>query len=268
MSQNVNNPESAMLKELREAKEAAVRTAATGEGGNPNGQAEELTTETSELEASPQATEAQTETSEEAPQAASGETEEPIRINGQTFTSQREAFAYAEQLAREKELTDAHAQGIREALEATRQPAQSQPEPEDNFEERFYSNPKEELKNLKAQATAEAVQIIKQEQQREKIWNDFLNENPDIRRKDAERVLAENWDVIGKLTDLKQGQKVLAQKVRAEYEEIVNFSKPRTVLADKKQVQSPSGGAPKGVTPKKEDRPLDFISQHRALFKR
>jgi hypothetical protein len=268
MSQTVSNPESAMLKELREAKESAARTAATGEGGNPNGQAEELTPEASALEASPEATEVEAAPAEETPAAPAGEVEEPIRINGQIFATQREAFAYADQLAREKELTDAHAQGIREALEATRQPVATAPEPEDNFEERFYSNPKEELKNLKAQATAEAVQIIKAEQAREKIWNDFLNENPDIRRKDAERILSENWDVIGKMTDLKQGQKVLAQKVRAEYDEITQLTKPRTVLADKKQVQSPSGGAPKGVTPKKEEAPLAFAQQMRTLFKR
>lgn len=259
-----------MLKELAQAKEEAKHTAATGEGGNPNGEEIKFTESSPSVEEGAQAPEAQEAATEEAPAAAEGEsvTEEPIRINGKVFTSQREAFAYAEEIAREKELTDAHAAGIREALEATRAPVQPEPEPEDDFEQRFYSNPKEALREVQSKARDEAVAIIKAETQREKIWNDFLNENPDIRRKDAERILQENWDTFGRMTDLKKAQAALAQRVRAEYEEIVTLAKPRVALGDKKQVQSPSGGQPKGVTLKKEEKPLDFASQMRAVFKR
>lgn len=259
-----------MLKELAQAKDDAKHTAVTGEGGNPNGETIELTTQASEDQAREATPEVQAAASEETPEETQGsaDQEEEIRINGQTFKSQREAFAYAEQLAREKELTEAHAAGIREALEATRQPTEQQPEPEDDFEQRFYSNPKETLKEVQSRARDEAVAIIKQEQERERIWNQFLSEHPDIRRKDAERVLQENWDVLGKMTDLKKAQAVLAQKVRAEYEEIIQAAKPRTVLAEKKQVLSPSGGQPRSVTPQKVEKPLDFASQMRAAFKR
>jgi hypothetical protein len=251
-------------------KEEARHTAATGEGGNPNGQAEELPPGAPEVTASAQAPEGQTQTAKEAPEAPQGDTttEEPVRINGQVFKNSQEAFAWAEQMAREKELTDAHATGVREALEATRGPAQPEAEPEDDFEQRFYSNPKEALKEVQSRARDEAVAIIKQEQTREKIWNDFLGEHPDIRRKDAERILQENWDVIGKITDLKKGQAILAQKVRAEYDEIIQSAKPRTQLSDKKQVLSPSGGQPKGVTPKLPEKPLGMAAQMRLAFKR
>jgi hypothetical protein len=256
-----------MLKELAQAKDEAKHTAATGEGGNPNGEEIELPKQASPDETREAAPEAQAEAPEETPATAEGSAE-PIRINGQLFTSQREAFAYAEQLAREKELTDAHAMGIREALEATRAPQQPEPEPEDDFEQRFYSNPKEALKEVEQRAINTALGQIKAEQQREKLWTEFLNDNPDIRRKDAERILQENWDVIGRMTDLKKAQATLAQKVRSEYEEIIQTAKPRTVLGSTKQVQSPSGGAPKGVTPKKDEKPLGMAAQMRLAYKR
>lgn len=282
-TQTGNNPASAMLRELKTAKEEAKVTARTGEGGNPNGQTEELPKGTSAFQASEETPVTGEETTEEAPQetegiAVSGELaaesietateEEPIRIGGQTFKSQREAFDYAERLEREKELTDAHAAGIREALEATRAPVQPQPEPEDNFDEKFYANPKEALKEVQTRARDEAVAIVRAEAQRERLWDQFLNEYPDVRRKDAERILNENWETIGKMTDVPKAMRVIATKVRTEYEEIVALSKPKTVLAAKKQTVSASGAQPKGVTPqKKEDTPLSFAEEVRRLRK-
>lgn len=266
-----NNPSSAMLKELAQAKDEAVRTAETGEGGNPNGQIDELPPEAPEVEASASSAEGEEAPAKEASAASEGESgddggeEEPIRIGGHTFKNQREAFAWAEQQERERELAEAHAAGIRETLEATRQPTQPDPEPEDDFEQRFYSNPKETLREVQARARDEAVSTIKKEMERERLWNNFLQENPDIRRKDAERVLQENWETIGRMTDLAKAQKALATKVRAEYEEIVSLTKPRTQLSDRKQTVSAGGNSPRaGVTPRKEEAPLDFASQLRA----
>lgn len=266
-----NNPSSAMLRELRQAKEDAVLTAATGEGGNPDGQIDELPAQASEDAPSEATPEIQAAASEETPTETQGaaasarEEEEPVRIGGHTFKNQAEAFAWAEQQERERELAEAHAAGIRETLEATRAPAQPDPEPEDDFEQRFYSNPKETLKEVQIRARDEAVQTIKQEMQRERLWDAFLQEYPDIRRKDAERILNENWETIGRMTDLAKAQKVLATKVRAEYEEITNLTKPRTALADRKQTVATGGGTPqRSVTPKNNDAPLDFASQLRA----
>jgi hypothetical protein len=272
-----NNPESAMLKELRQAKDEAQHTASTGEGGNPDGQADELPEGSSTLKASEETTVDATETSEETPTPSKGDAtaddtdaeEGPIRIGGQTFKTQTEAIAYAERLEREKELTDAHAAGIREALEATRQPVQPNPELEDNFEERFYANPKEALKEVQTRARDEAVAVIRRETERERMWNDFITQYPDVRRKDAERVLHENWETIGRMTNVPDAMKTLARKVRSEYEEIVALTRPRTELSSKKQIVSTGGTAPKSVTPqRKDERPLDFASQMRAAFKR
>jgi hypothetical protein len=263
---------SEMLKELAQSKESAKHTAATGEGGNPNGQADELPEGSSPLEARPEAPEVEEESAEEAPVDESESSDEPakaaagakIRIGGREFESQEEAFKYAEQLERDNEITNAHAAGIREALEATRGPAQPQEEPEEDFDAKFYANPKETLKEIQAKATQDAIALIRAETQREKVWSDFLNEYPDIRRKDAERILSENADTIGKMTDLAAAQKKIAQKVREEYREIQDLMKPRTELKSSKQALSPSGGAGKGVTPKKsEEKPLSFAEQIR-----
>lgn len=267
---------SEMMKQVLQAKEELKHTARTGEGGNPDGETSELPEGSSPLEAREETSVEQEETPEEtsgegeseaSAAAAAEEGETLITINGKEFKSQADAIKYAEQLENEKTAAELYNQGVRDALAAGNRPTEQAAEPEDNFEERFYANPKEELKNLKAQARDEALAAIKAEQQRENLWNTFLTANPDLRRKDAERILQENWETIGKMTDLDRAMKVLAQKTRAEYEEIREMAKPRTALkSSSAQVVSPSGGSAKGVTPqKKDDRPLDFISQMKKL---
>lgn len=264
-----NTPNSAMMKEVGRvhAEKKGLKT-----------ETEELPAGSSPVTASAETPVGEEETPEETSAPAEGDAapgggepaveEEPIRINGQTFKTQAEAFAYAEQIAREKELTDAHAQGVREALEASRQPTQPAAEPEDDFEQRFYTDPKGTLKQVQQKARDEAVALIRQEQQKEKLWSEFLQENPDIRRVDAERILTENMDTIGRLTDFSAAKKQLAQKVRSYYDEIIEIRKPRTVMENKRPALSPSGGGSPGVTPqKKAETPLSMTQQLRTLRK-
>ena len=57
------------------------------------------------------------------------------------------------------------------------------------------------------------------------------------------------------MTDVSLAMKKLAQKVRAEYEEIRDLAKPRTELKRKENPGvSPSGGSRSGVTPQKKRR--------------
>lgn len=218
-------------------------------------------------------------TAEEAPAETEGEAavtepaaeEEPIRIAGREFKTTKEAFAYAEELELTNKLAEAHSAGVREALDAQSRATApgATAEPEDTFDAEFYANPKETLKKFKAEAKNEALAMMQAERNKENLWNEFLTENPDIRRKDAERILHENWNTIGKLTDIAAGKRLLAQKVRSEYDEITEIRKPRTTLSEKKAVVSPSGGASSGVTPKKKDEtPLSFTEQMRKLKKR
>jgi hypothetical protein len=198
---------------------------------------------------------------EEIPAKVEEPEEEPIRIAGKTFKTQKEAFEYAEKLEQDKLISEAHAQGVREAL-AANAPAPAVVEEED-FDTKFYSNPKETLREMQNKARDEAVAMIRAESAKEKAWNEFLAEYPDIRRQDAEAVLTAHTKTIG-ILPWDQGRKALASAVYKEYDEISNLRKPRTELSNKKTALSPSGGAARGVTPKGgEEKILSFAEQLR-----
>lgn len=200
--------------------------------------------------------------------AAPAEPEEgPIRIAGREFKTQKEAFEWAERLEQERLIAEAHSAGIREALAAQSRATPEVP-PEDDIESRFYTDPKKTLRDLHASARDEAVAVIRAENQRERAWSEFMNLYPDIRRADAEMLLQRHGDTIGKLPK-EQGFRALASVVYKEYDEIANLRKPRQVLTDKKPSVSPSGAAPRGVTPQKtEEKSLSFSEQMARLRRR
>jgi hypothetical protein len=201
----------------------------------------------------------------EAAPAKVEEEEEPIRIAGKTFKTQKEAIEYAEKLEQEKLIAEAHAMGVREAIAAQQAATPPPVVEEEDFDTKFYSNPKETLREIQARARDEAVAVIRAETARERAWNEFLAEYPDIRRQDAEVILSNSAKTIGVLP-WEEGRKALAQAVYKEYDEIANLRRPKTELHQKKQVLSPSGGAARGVTPKGEDeKPLSFSQQLRRL---
>jgi hypothetical protein len=200
---------------------------------------------------------------EEAPPVVEKEEEEPIRIAGKTFKTQKEAFAYAEQLEQNNLIAEAHAQGVREALAANAPPVV--PPEEEDFDTKFYSNPKEALRDVQIRARDEAVALIRQETAREKAWNEFLSEYPDIRRQDAEAILGANTKTIVALP-WEDGRKALARAVYKEYDEIDTLRRPKTELTNKKPALSPSGGVSRSVTPKaSEEKSLSFMEQVRKV---
>jgi len=202
---------------------------------------------------------------EEAVEAAPAVEEETIRIAGKTFKTQKDALEYAEKLEQDKLIAEAHAQGVREALAANAPAAVAPIAEEEDFDTKFYSNPKETLREMQNRARDEAVAMIRQETAKEKAWNDFLSEFPDIRRQDAENVLNAHVKTIG-ILPWDEGRKALATAVYREYDEIANLRKPKTELTARKPALSPSGGAPRGVTPKAADeKPLSFLDQVRKV---
>lgn len=248
------------LKELKEIRAQAKAEAK----GLPAGSAP--------VEAAPEevAAEAAPEAQDAAPPAPAPEPEEEILLNGKTFKTQKEAFAYAEELEREKMLLEAHNQGLREGIQhrpAVAQPAQA-PE-EDNFDEQFYLNPKEALKKVKEEAKAEALAVIDAKDKEERAWAKFSSLNPDLAesRPEVMRILQENWEVLGKMTDENRAMNILAQKTRAYFDQIVERRKPRTELrSTQAQVVSPTGGARPGVTPtQRTAAPLTMAQQLKSL---
>lgn len=203
---------------------------------------------------------AETPAAEEAPAPKVEAPETVIRIGGRTFSSQEEAIRYAEQLEQEKLIAEAHALGVREALQHT-QP-QTPPPPEPSLEDEFYQNPGETLKKIKEQAKSEALGVIEAERRRETLWRTFEEKYPDIERRDAELILSQNMDTIGKMTDVDKAMEALARRTRSEYQRIVERYKPRTELAPSKgQAVVPSSNAPRGVTPSKKEEPVLTMAQ-------
>ncbi len=194
--------------------------------------------------------------------------EELIRIGDREFKTQSEAIRYAEKLEADKLAAEAYNQGMRDTLAAhTTVPDAAV---EDNFEEKFYSNPKAALKEAEERATQNAVNLVRAEQNKETMWNKFLTKNPDVNREDAELILQRNWETIGKMTDYEKAMEVLASKTRSYYQEIIDRAKPRKELPNKGGQAVSSGASSKGgVTPKEEKKEsLDFISEMKRMRRR
>lgn len=263
---NMEERQESTLAQLARAREEAKGTARTGQGGSTRDENEELPEGAAPIEARAESDAVETEA---APQRKEEET--LITIGGQTFKTQREAIAYAEQLEREKLLAEAHAAGIQEALRATRPIPQEEPV-EDNFEEKFYANPKEALREVEERATKKALEQIERTTNRENLWKQFFDENPDLAgsRQICEMVLNQNWDTLGQMTDVPKAMKVLATKTRSLFQSYNDRMKPRTELPNKSgQVLSTGGNVRPNVTPqKKDDAPLDFVSEMKRMKSR
>lgn len=252
------------LKELAEVR-AQTRSQVSGkkEDALPEG-ADPIEAKAEEAEA-PVVASAEKEVEKPAPQE---EEPELIKIGDQVFKNQSEAFAYAEKLEQEKLLAESYNQGVREALQASQKPVEAAPQ-EDNFEEQFYSNPKETLKKIKEEAKAEALAVVDAREREERAWNKFCTLNPDLAdsRGEVMRILQENWEVLGKMRDEDKAMKILATKTRSYFDSIIERRRPRTELPSKPaQVVSPAGSAPRSVTPvKKDDAPLTMAQQLKRL---
>ena len=190
------------------------------------------------------------------PPAPKEEPETLIRIGDQTFKTQAEAIRYAEKLEQEKLFAEAHRQGIQEAIQALTPQVPVAPQ-EDNFEEEFYTKPKETLLKVKEQAKAEIRAEQQAEERKRELWKTFEDRYPDIDRRDAEIILAQNADSIGKLTDIDKGLELLARKTRSEYQRIVERYKPRTELPPSRGTSTiPSNSGSRSVTPEKKEEPV------------
>lgn len=254
MSETLTVEQSGMLQDLKRAN-AEIRAAAKGEAPP-----EELPQGAAVVGAPPEAAPAPVEEFEE------------IKIDDQVFKSEKDALAYAtEKLKREEHermLAEAHSQGVREALAATQQPQAAAPQ-EDNFDEQFYSNPKEALNKVKEAAKAELRAEFDAKAAEEQAWNEFSAIYPDLAdsRREVIRILNENVDILGKMQDRKKAMGILATKTREYFDEIVEKRKPRTELPQRQaQVVAAGGGTRPGVTQtQKQATPLTMAQQLKSL---
>jgi hypothetical protein len=260
MGLQTESGEKSTLQELAEIRAAAKNQASVG------GEEAELP-----VGDDPVVEEVEPEVEEPPAPVEEPDVEEMITIGDREFKTQKEAIKYAESLAHDKELLEAHSAGVQEALRVSR-PEVAAPPVEDDFEARFYSDPKGTLKEMEERATTRAVAAMNAETNKEKLWAKFFDLNPDLegQRPICEHVLSQHWDTIGKITDLDKAMKVIATKTRTIFQDYIDRSKPRTELANKSgQVVSTGSTKAPGVTPKnKVEVPLTLSQQIRNIRRR
>ena len=206
-------------------------------------------------------------TDEVTPEPGVGGSEAPIKIGDREFTDQKEAWAYAEGLEKERLANDSYRQGVQDTMNQQPVNAQAQaPVQEDNFDEKFYENPKKYLndmrREIKEEVNKESAVERQQAQTVEKLWHKFYNDYPDLQGKDklVKVLLEENWNTIGHMQDSTAAMKILAGKTRAELQGYIEAAKPTTELTN--NAGGASGGSQSQVTPKEKEEPvLNFIDQ-------
>lgn len=200
------------------------------------------------------------------------------RIGSKKFDSEEEAQAYAEQLEREKISLDAYNQGLLAAQEAQRnvntqtQPT-TEPEPEDDFDDRFYANPKQYLKERDETVYKRAVNDIKsdlaKEKETETIRQRFYSNNDDLTDYQdlVQVVYAQNRDLLESMRDVDKAMDLLAEKTRARIQKIRDAGKPQEELNVTRAGASQGNrsivsGGPAQTSPQK---PVGFAEQVRRM---
>jgi len=191
-----------------------------------------------------------------------------IKIGDQVFTNQADAIKYAEVLAQEKMINESYQMGVREAMRAQAPVAQA-PVVEENFEEKFYSDPKGTLKNIEASAVQTAIETIRAEQNKENLWKTFFDKYPDLagHRSICDHVLKENMQILGNMQDTDKAMAILATKTRSVFQSYNDAQKPRSEMPRKSSQAVSTGNASNpGVTQnKKVERVLTMAEQMRSL---
>lgn len=195
--------------------------------------------------------------------------DEEILIGGRTFTNEADAIAYARELEEQRTASDAYRQGVQDTA-ATQQgnPPATPLAVEDDFNEKFYGDPKTYLDDAIKKASDDgyqrAIKEVDQRSAQDNLWKQFYEQNPELKSKDqlVRTILSENMNTLGKMTDHQAAMKILARKTRDQIKSWLDEEKPKEELSNAGIGASP--GSQSQVTPKKtEEKPLDFISQLR-----
>ncbi len=194
------------------------------------------------------------------PQPKSGK----IRIGTEVFEDPQDAILYAEELQRQILQKDAYEMGKKDS----QSPKEEAPAKDffDEIEESFYDKPKEVARKLYEKAKQDAKTEIEtarvQEETRRRTWEGFYSQNQDlVENKDlVEFVLQKNFSDIGNLP-AEKALKILAEKTRSLIGSRKESTLPTKELPSVAAVSTSSSGASTATGGKKEEGPLDFISQ-------
>ena len=193
--------------------------------------------------------------------------EDEIQIGDRTFTNQADAIAYAKQMEADRLSHDAYQQGLLDSQsQAAGNPAAAVAPEAGDLNDKFYEDP---TKFIGEQTTAaaeagykKAMDEIGKTQAREKLWEKFYTNNPELKSKKTlvEKVLDDEWTLLGPMKDADAAMKILAKKTNDLLKSWIDESKPSEELPNAKQIASPGGQTQ--VTPQKvEEKEVDFTTQ-------
>jgi hypothetical protein len=187
-----------------------------------------------------------------------------IKIGSQTFETEEEAFAYAEEQERLLLQKEAFEQG-RESV-STKEEKPKDPDFFEEVENSFYENPKEALRKVYQKAIQDAEKKIEtkrvEEESRRKTWEKFYSDNQDLveRKEVVDFILQKNWQEIGELPETK-ALKILADRTRSFLGSTKETTLPTKELQPGPAVTTGSSGSSTATSQAKSPTPLDFISQ-------
>lgn len=193
---------------------------------------------------------------------------EKIKLGGREFSTQEEAWAYAEQLQAEKDTADAFRQGVELASQATKgnpPPPQTAPELPREIDPEYYTNPQAYFAKREQEIIQRAEQVITQKQQAQAseraLWDGFYKDYPDLSHLPdlVQLTMQQNWQTLQHI-ETKAALKQLADKTRAKLQPYKEANTPKVQLPKAPTAVS-AGGAP-GVTTKAAPKPaLNFTQQ-------
>lgn len=198
--------------------------------------------------------------------------EAKIKIGDREFADTQEAWAYAQELEREKLAADAFRHGIETASRAA--PGNPPPRPEEptEIDPLFYTDPqayhKKLAAELKQQVLSEVDQVQVKKQRNDETWKQFYQDYPDLAKSGVlvQVALDHNWERL-KLVNTNIALKEIAQMARAMKKEITDADAPGQELPRVGSTASPGNGTQ--VTRKvPEERALSFVEQFRNINKK
>lgn len=197
------------------------------------------------------------------------EPEEEFRIAGKVFRTQKEAWAYAEELERQNVASEAFRAGVEMAQRGNPSEAPAAPPEEETLPPEYYANPAKYLRErdarLIAAAKAEVFDTVQKQTKHNETWSEFYNEYPDLAK--AQRmvgsILQDNWERL-KHVDTKIALREVATLTRKELGEIMAEKNPGQTLPKVKQATS-SGTGRTVTQPKQEEKALNFVGQTKSI---
>lgn len=207
--------------------------------------------------------------------AARAAPEDEIRIGTRTFSNQKEAWAYAQELEQERIANDAFRQGIEAAQNGPKGNLSAeppQPPPEEEIPIEVMYDPKKLAKWVsdkaalaKEQAKVELRQEDARRQKHKEVWDGFYSDYPDLTEASeiVDIVFQREFPTL-QHTETKKALKIIADKAREVVTKVTRSKLPAKELKPTKQPTTAGSGAPV-TTRTPEKTPLNFVSQQKNL---